>query len=228
MDSIPLTGDGNAGLRRRRLRRAAVRHEHRQLLLRRGPPLGRRPAGRTEVASFAGFGTGPGNVAADADVADLRELLHRRRDGVRPRQQQGRAGRGPGHPVPSNATVAVDSKGRVYGIETGPCSGGQPGKAHVLDATLAETGTIDAGRVPGRVGGGADSAGVRRRGGDRGCGVRFLPWPSSSPRRSCCRRCATVRRRRSCGSPPASTGCRAPSPKARSGPGAASARRSSS
>jgi hypothetical protein len=44
--------------------------------------------------------------------------------------------------------VAVDSKGRVYGLETGPCSGGQVGKAHVLDTDLAETGTIMLGECP--------------------------------------------------------------------------------
>ena len=57
-------------------------------------------------------------------------------------------GAGQGIPVPSNATVAVDSKGRVYAIETGPCSGGQPGRAHVLDAALVETGTIMLGECP--------------------------------------------------------------------------------
>ena len=47
-----------------------------------------------------------------------------------------------------SATVAVDSKGRVYGIESGSCSGGQVGKAHVLDAKLEETGTIALGECP--------------------------------------------------------------------------------
>ena len=59
----------------------------------------------------------------------------------------------------TNATVAVDSKGRVYGIETGPCSGGKVGKAHVLDEALEETGTI-ARAMPGGLGRRADPARV--------------------------------------------------------------------
>jgi hypothetical protein len=42
----------------------------------------------------------------------------------------------------------VDSKGRIYVFETGPCSGGTPGKAHVLKANLSETGTITLGECP--------------------------------------------------------------------------------
>ena len=45
IDSIPLTGDGNAVVRRGGLRRPALRHEHRQLLLRRGAALGGGSAG---------------------------------------------------------------------------------------------------------------------------------------------------------------------------------------
>jgi hypothetical protein len=58
-------------------------------------------------------------------------------------------GAGQGITFPTgNSTVAVDSKGRVYGIESGPCSGGTPGVAHVLDETLAQTGTIALGECP--------------------------------------------------------------------------------
>jgi hypothetical protein len=44
--------------------------------------------------------------------------------------------------------VAVDSKGRLYAIESGPCSGGRPGKAHVFDTSLTEIGTITLGECP--------------------------------------------------------------------------------
>ena len=47
-------------------------------------------------------------------------------------------GAGAGIPIPSNSAVAADSKGRVYAIESGPCSGGKPGTAHVLDQSLKE------------------------------------------------------------------------------------------
>ncbi len=127
------------------------------------------PLARTEVASFAGFGTGPGNVAADADA---RIFVSSYSQGVMEFNLDSNkvvrgAGHGRRHPE-SNATVAVDSKGRVYGIETGPCSGGQVGTAHVLDAKLEETGTIALGECPVGLGRRADSAGVKRRGGRAG------------------------------------------------------------
>jgi len=58
-------------------------------------------------------------------------------------------GAGQGITFPSgNSTVAVDSKSRIYGIESGPCSGGQPGTAHVMDVNLTQTGTITLGESP--------------------------------------------------------------------------------
>ena len=146
--SIPLTGEGNASY-------AAVGSDGLLYVMSTGDYFsgeGRLsvvdPLARTEVASFAGFGTGPGNVAADADS---RIFVSSYSEGVMEFNLDSNKvvrGAGQGVPIPSNATVAVDSKGRVYGIETGACSGGQPGKAHVLDAELAETGTIELGECP--------------------------------------------------------------------------------
>ncbi|MEP6687669.1 MAG: hypothetical protein ABJC36_04920 [Gemmatimonadales bacterium] len=148
VDSIPLTGDGNAAF-------AAVGSDGLLYVMSTGNYFsgeGRLsvvdPLARAEVASFAGFGTGPGNVAADADA---RVFVSSYNEGVMEFNLDSNKvvrGAGQGVPVPSNATVAVDSKGRVYGIETGPCSGGQPGKAHVLDASLIDTGTIELGECP--------------------------------------------------------------------------------
>ena len=90
-------------------------------------------------------------------------------------------GAGQGVPIPSNATVAVDSKGRVYAIETGPAPGGQPGKAHVLDAKLEETGTISLGECPVGLGRRADSAGVKRRGGRAGGVYISMHGPGHHP-----------------------------------------------
>jgi hypothetical protein len=58
--------------------------------------------------------------------------------------------RGAGHglQIPGNAAVAADSKGRLYAIESGPCSGGTPGIAHVFDASLTEIRTITLGECP--------------------------------------------------------------------------------
>lgn len=140
IDSIPLTGEGNAGF-------ADVGPDGLLYVMNTGDFFsgeGRLsvidPLGRTEVASYAGFGTGPGNVAADPDgllfVSSFAE-------GVMTFSLDSNTvvrGVGEGLKFASgNSAVAVDSKGRVYGIESGPCSGGRRGRAHVLDATLAET-----------------------------------------------------------------------------------------
>jgi hypothetical protein len=51
-------------------------------------------------------------------------------------------------PIPSNSAVAVDSRNRVYAIESGPCQGGKRGKAHVLATDLTEQRTITLGECP--------------------------------------------------------------------------------
>ena len=57
-------------------------------------------------------------------------------------------GAGNGVPIQGNSAVAVDSKGRVYAIESGPCQGGNPGFAHVLDTALVSKNTITLGECP--------------------------------------------------------------------------------
>jgi hypothetical protein len=148
VDSIPLTGEGNASY-------AAVGSDGLLYVMNTGNFFageGRLsvvdPLARVEVASFAGFGTGPGNVAADADA---RIFVSSYSEGVMEFNLDSNKvvrGAGQGIPIPTNATVAVDSKGRVYGIESGPCSGGKVGRAHVLDVDLEETGTIVLGECP--------------------------------------------------------------------------------
>jgi hypothetical protein len=148
VDSIALTGEGNASY-------AAVGSDGLLYVMNTGDYFsgeGRLsvvdPLARAEVASFAGFGTGPGNVAADADA---RVFVSSYSEGVMEFNLDSNKvvrGAGQGVPIPSNATVAVDSKGRVYAIEAGSCSGGKVGKAHVLDAKLEETGTISLGECP--------------------------------------------------------------------------------
>jgi hypothetical protein len=148
IDSIALTGEGNASF-------ATVASDGLLYVMSTGDYFsgeGRLsvvdPLARTEVASFAGFGTGPGNVAADADA---RVFVSSYAEGLMEFNLDSNKvvrGAGQGIPIPSNAAVAVDTRGRVYAVETGPCSGGQRGKAHVLDAKLEETGTIELGECP--------------------------------------------------------------------------------
>ena len=147
-DSIPLTGPGNAGF-------AAIGSDGLLYVMNTGDYFsgeGRLsvvdPLARTELAGHAGFGTGPGNVATDGGshlfVSSFSE-------GVMEFDLDSNKvvlGAGHGLQVPGNSAVAVDSKGRLYAIESGPCSGGQPGKAHVFDATLTEVRTITLGECP--------------------------------------------------------------------------------
>jgi hypothetical protein len=146
IDSIPLSGAGNAAF-------AVVAGDGLVYVVNRGgsiPAEGRLsvvdPLERREVASFAGFGLLPGEVASDGRsrifVSSLAEgLLEFNTDSnavIR--------GEGDGVPIPSNVGVAVDSEGRVYAIESGACAPGQPGVAHVLDEELEEIRLIPLGR----------------------------------------------------------------------------------
>jgi len=148
VDSIPLTGPGNAGF-------ATVASDGLLYVMNTGDYFsgeGRLsvvdPLARTELASHAGFGTGPGNVASDGGshlfVSSFTE-------GVMEFDLDSNKvvlGAGHGIQIPGNSAVAADSKGRLYAIESGPCSGGEPGRAHVFDATLTEIRTITLGECP--------------------------------------------------------------------------------
>jgi hypothetical protein len=147
-DSIALTGPGNAGF-------ADVAPDGLLYIMNSGDYAsgeGRLsvvdPLARKELASHAGFGTGPGNVASDGDshlfVSSFSE-------GVMEFDLDSNKvvlGAGHGIAIPGNSAVATDSQGRIYALESGPCSGGRPGKAHVLDQTLTEIRTITLGECP--------------------------------------------------------------------------------
>jgi hypothetical protein len=147
-DSIPLTGPGNAGF-------ADVAPDGLLYVMNTGDYAsgeGRLsvvdPVARTELASHAGFGTGPGNVASDGGshlfVSSFAEGV------MEFDLDSNKVVRGAGHgiEVPGNSAVAVDSKGRLYAISSGPCSGGKPGVAHVFDSSLTEIRTIALGECP--------------------------------------------------------------------------------
>jgi hypothetical protein len=142
IDSIPLTGPGNAGF-------AEVGPDGLLYVMNTGDYFsgeGRLsvvdPLARTELASHTGFGTGPGNLATDG-ASHL--FISSFTEGVMEFDlDSNKVVRGAGHglDVPRNSAVAADSKGRLYAIDSGPCSGGQPGVAHVFDQTLTEVRTI--------------------------------------------------------------------------------------
>jgi len=147
-DSIPLTGPGNAGF-------ATVASDGLLYVMNTGDYFsgeGRLsvvdPLLRTELASHAGLGTGPGNVATDGGS---HLFISSFSEGVMEFDLDSNKvvlGAGHGLQVPGNSAVAADSKGRLYALESGPCSGGKPGKAHVFDATLTEIRTITLGECP--------------------------------------------------------------------------------
>lgn len=142
IDSIPLTGPGNAAF-------ATVAGDGFLYVVNRGrtmPAEGRLsvvdPLERREVASFAGLGLRPGEVASDGAsrvfVASLTE-------GLLEFDTESNAvvrGEGEGIAIPTNTGVAVDSRRRVYAIEAGGCAPGRRGSAHLLDEELGEVGSI--------------------------------------------------------------------------------------
>jgi len=146
IDSIPLTGIGGA-------RFATVGGDGLLYTISAGAPAddGRLslvdPVGRAEVASFAGFGTAPGDLASDGE----RIFVSSRTEGLMVFDIASRTvtrGAGNGVPISMNSAVAVDSRGRIYAIEAGSCTGSSPGVAHVLDENLVEVRTIPLGDCP--------------------------------------------------------------------------------
>jgi hypothetical protein len=143
-DSIPLTGPGNAGF-------AAVAGDGLLYVVSTGNFFGGEgrlsvvdPVGLAELASFAGLGSGPQAVAAHEQrvfISSFAEgLLEFDAD-----SNEVVRGAGEGVAIAGNSGVAVDGQGRVYAIESGPCQGGEPGTAHVLDEQLEEVAAIPLG-----------------------------------------------------------------------------------
>jgi hypothetical protein len=148
LDSIPLTGPGNAGF-------GVEGGDGLLYIMNTGSFFsgeGRLsvvdPVSLSELASFAGFGTGPGGLATDGVsrlyVSSFAEGLME----FDTETNQLLRGAGNGVPIQGNSAVAVDSKARVYAIESGPCQGGHPGFAHVLDTALVSKNTITLGECP--------------------------------------------------------------------------------
>ena len=146
IDSIPLTGPGNAAF-------ATVGADGFIYVVSRGgsmPAEGRLsvvdPLERTEVASFAGLGLLPGQAATDGGS---RIFISSASEGLLEFNTDSNAvvrGEAAGVGIPGNAGVAVDSDLRIYAIEAGGCAAGRPGTAHVLDENLQEISLIPLGR----------------------------------------------------------------------------------
>ncbi|HEX6105476.1 MAG TPA: hypothetical protein VFZ26_07830 [Gemmatimonadales bacterium] len=144
IDSIALTGPGNAGF-------ADVAGDGLLYVVSTGGFAGGEgrlsvvdPVALTELASFAGLGLGPQAVAA----SDNRVFVSSFAEGLLEFHTDSNAvvrGAGEGVPIAGNSGVAVDRQGRIYAIASGPCQGGAPGTAHVLDEDLEEIRAIPLG-----------------------------------------------------------------------------------
>jgi hypothetical protein len=148
IDSIPLIGPGNAQF-------SAVAGDGLVYVVQVGDPSideGRLsvvdPVRRQELASFGGFGFGPGDLTADGGD---RLLISSRTEGLMEFDTADRAiirGEGNGIPIPGNTGVAVDSQGRIYALEAG-CS--DNGLVHVLRPDFSEIRTVAVGQCATRV-----------------------------------------------------------------------------
>ncbi|MDQ3223320.1 MAG: hypothetical protein M3Q75_07620 [Gemmatimonadota bacterium] len=101
------------------------------------------PVDRREVASFSGFGFGPGDLTADGGD---RLLISSRTEGLMEFDSAERTvvrGEGNGVVIPANSGVAVDSQGRIYALEAG-CSG--RGILHVLRTDFSEIRSVTVGQ----------------------------------------------------------------------------------
>jgi sugar lactone lactonase YvrE len=143
IDSIPLIGPGNAQF-------SAVASDGLVYVIQNGDPSideGRLsvvdPVRRQELASFGGFGFGPGDLTADGGD---RLLISSRTEGLMEFDTEERVvvrGEGNGVPIPGNTGVTVDSQGRIYALEAG-CS--ENGVVHVLRPDFTEIRAIPVGQ----------------------------------------------------------------------------------
>jgi hypothetical protein len=143
VDNVPLIGPGNA-------RFSTVAGDGLVYVIQEGDPSvdeGRLsvvdPVRRRELASFGGFGFGPGDLTADRGD---RLLISSRTEGLMEFDTADRAvirGEGNGIPIPGNTGVAVDSQGRIYALEAG-CS--DNGQVHLLRPDFSEIRSIAVGQ----------------------------------------------------------------------------------
>jgi hypothetical protein len=143
VDNVPLIGPGNA-------RFITVAGDGLVYVIQEGDPSideGRLsvvdPVRRRELASFGGFGFGPGDLSADGGD---RLLISSRTEGLMEFDTAERAvvrGEGNGIPIPGNTGVAIDSQGRIYALEAG-CS--DNGRVHLLRPDFTEIRSVAVGQ----------------------------------------------------------------------------------
>ena len=149
IDSIPLPGPGNAGF-------VELAGDGLLYVMSTGPYDGITPGrinsvdpvSRTELESFGGFGTAPGPIATNGTD---RLYVSSYSEGLMVYDLSARKilrGAGDGVAIPNNSSVTVDGEGRIYALETGPCTGGTPGTIHILRRDLSEIRAVNAGECP--------------------------------------------------------------------------------
>jgi hypothetical protein len=104
------------------------------------------PVARSELGNFSGFGNAPGGVATNGTD---RLYVSSRSEGLMIFDLLNRRvlrGAGNGVAVPENSAVAVDSRRRIYAVESGDCTGAGQGRIHILRPDLTEIRSVTAGR----------------------------------------------------------------------------------
>jgi len=145
VDSIPLTGPGNASS-------ITVGGDGLLYVISAGAggeESGRLsivdPVVREEVGSFSGFGPLPGQVASDGRerlfVTSLEEGLME----FNTRTRRVVRGEGTGIPLQAGTDAAVGNDGLVYAVESGGCSPGSHGRIRIFRPDLTEARIIQAG-----------------------------------------------------------------------------------
>lgn len=145
VDSIPLTGPGNASS-------ITVGGDGLLYVISAGPGGGESgrlsivdPVIREEVGSFSGFGPLPGQVASDGRerlfVTSLEEGLME----FNTRTRRVVRGEGTGIPLQAGTDAAVGNDGLVYAVESGGCGPGSHGRIRIFRPDLTEARIIQAG-----------------------------------------------------------------------------------
>jgi hypothetical protein len=148
-DSILLPGPGNAGS-------GDVAADGLLYVMNAGPSDGATdsrlslvdPVGRSELGNFNGFGNAAGAIADDGGTRLFVSSVSQGLMVFDLLKRQLIKGAGSGIPIPDNTGVAVDDGGRIYALESGPCTTGAAGRLHILRSNLSESRVIDVGECP--------------------------------------------------------------------------------
>lgn len=106
------------------------------------------PVGREELGNFKGFGVSAGAVADNGGSRLFASSVSQGLMVFDLINRQVFRGAGNGIAIPQNTGVSVDGDGRIYALESGPCTGGASGKLHILRRSFSEIRAVDVPECP--------------------------------------------------------------------------------